>query len=497
MNFAQMDTMLNAESIAVVGAKRPIEDQGKIYRGMFCAVHDYGYKGRLYPINPNVDEIIGIKAYKNLSELPEPVDLVIVSVPAPFVPDVLKECAQTGNKNIHIFTAGFKETGEPESMKLQAQIEEIAQANDLNVIGPNCMGICNPGKRIGTWIEPVTNVGPVSFLSQSGGHAQDFSNYAGKLGIGFSKIVSFGNALTLDSTDFLEYLAQDPSTEIITMYLEGVKDGRKLLHRVKEINKVKPVILLKGGLTESGAKAVASHTGSLAGEEQFWNAFFKQTGAIRVYSLEEMAHTTLAVQQLGKPSGRGVVVFGAGGGVVVGVSDACNRAGLILPPFSENTQKELRKFIPPAGNMIKNPLDAFMVMLDEGDALSQTMDLFYNSPDLHMLIISVHLDWVEPDIIDHLANTITSVCKNRLKDMPFIVCWRQTRDDEKLYQQALAFEKTLLQGGVPTYRNFEHAASALAKLADYALYHKEPTQSKKSCPKNITVPPRSLESSAG
>ena len=496
MNFEQMDKMLNAESIAIVGAKRPMEELGKQYRGMFCAVHDYGYKGRLYPINPNVDEIIGIKAYKNLSELPEPVDLVIVSVPAPFVPDVLKECAQTGNKNIHIFTAGFKETGEPESMKLQAQIDEIAQTSGLNVIGPNCMGICNPKKRIGTWIEPVTHVGPVSFLSQSGGHAQDFSNYAGKLGIGFNKIVSFGNALTLDSTDFLEYLAQDPATEIITLYLEGVKDGRKLLQLVKEINQTKPVIILKGGLTESGAKAVASHTGSLAGEEQFWNAFFKQTGAIRVYSLEEMAHTALAVLRMGKPSGRGVVVFGAGGGVVVGVSDACNRAGLTLPPFSESMQKELRKFIPPAGNMIKNPLDAFMVLLDEGDALKETMDLFYDSPDLNMLIISVHLDWVDPSTFDHLATTIISVCKARLKDMPFIVCWRQTRDDEEMYQQALGFEKILLQGGVPTYRNFEHAASALAKLADYALYHKEKKQPGNGCLTNKNLPPRYLESSA-
>ena len=473
MNFAQMDTMLNAKSIAVVGAKRPVEDMGKSFRGIFCAVHDYGYKGRLYPINPNVDEIIGIKAYKNLTELPEPVDLVIVSVPAPYVPGVLEECAQTGNKNIHIFTAGFKETGEPESMKLQAQIDKIAQSNNLNVIGPNCMGICNPEIRIGTWIEPVTQVGPVAFLSQSGGHAQDFSNYAGKLGIGFSKIVSFGNALTLDSTDFLEYFAQDPNTGIITMYLEGVKDGRKLLSLVKEINKTKPVIVLKGGLTESGAKAVASHTGSLAGEEQFWQAFFKQTGAIRVYSLEEMAHTALVMLHMNKTSGRGVVVFGAGGGVVVGASDACSRAGLNLPPFSDAMQQKLREFIPPAGNMIKNPLDAFSVFLDDGNSLAQVMDLIHETPDLNMLIISIHLDWVDPMQFPIVAAAIKTTCVSHLKGKPFVVCWRQTRDDDELHQQAVDFEKDLLDSGIPVYRNFEHAATSLSKLADYHLYHEE------------------------
>ena len=473
MDFGQMDTMLNAASIAVVGAKRPVEGMGKSFRGIFCAVHDYGYKGKLYPINPNVDEIIGIKAYKSITELPEPVDLVIVSVPAPYVPTVLEECGQSGNRNIHIFTAGFKETGEPESMALQERIEAIADKYCLNVIGPNCMGICNPELRIGTWIEPVTHVGPVSFLSQSGGHAQDFSNYAGKLGIGFSKIVSFGNALTLDSTDFLEYLAKDPSTRIITMYLEGVKNGRKLLSLVKDINREKPVIILKGGLTESGAKAVASHTGSLAGEEHFWHAFFQQTGAVRVYSLEEMAHTALTLLHMKKTTGRGVVVFGAGGGVVVGASDACSRSGLHLPAFSEEMQRKLRQFIPPAGNMIKNPLDAFSVMLDEGDALAQTMDLIYKNKNLHMMIISVHLDWLDPAMFSTLAGTINTRCKTHLKDMPFVVCWRQTRDDDELFQQAVGFEKMLLDGGVPVYRNFEHAATSLAKLADYSLYHHE------------------------
>ena len=470
MIHAQLDKVFNAESIAVVGAKRPDPTRGKGFKGIFCAIDDYGYKGRLYPINPKVDQIAGKRTYKNLSELPEPVDLVIVSVPAPQVPEVLRECAATGNKNVHIFTAGFKETGEPESMQLQREIEEIAQTGHLQVIGPNCMGICVPEHRIGTWIEPVTKVGPVAFVSQSGGHAQDFSNYAGKLGVGFSKIVSFGNALTLDSTDFLEYLAEDPKTGIIAMYLEGVQNGWKLLNLVKKINSVKPVIILKGGLTESGAKAVMSHTGSLAGQEQYWNAFFKQTGAVRAYSLEEMAHSTLALLRTGKPAGRGVVVFGAGGGVVVGASDACSRAGLTIPPFSPEMQKTLRSFIPPAGNMIKNPLDAFSLFLDEGEFLAKTIDLIHEAPDLNMLVISLHLDWVDSEMFPIIARRIKTVVTRHLKEKPFVVCWRQTRDDKELYQQALAFEQDLLDAGIAVYRSFESAALSLSKVADYHLY---------------------------
>jgi len=468
MSYAELDRMFYPKSIAVVGAKRP--DPESDFAGMFGSIQEYGYKGHLYPINPKVSEIRGIKAYPNLSALPEPIDLIIVSVPAPAVPDVLRECAATGNKNVHIFTAGFKETGEPEALKLQKEIEEIANNNHLRVIGPNCMGICVPEIRVGTWTEPIKTVGPVSFLSQSGGHAQDFSNYAAKFGIGFSKIVSFGNALTLDSTDFLEYLADDPKTKIITMYLEGIKNGRKLLTLVKNINKTKPVIILKGGLTASGTKAVASHTGSMAGEEHFWNAFFKQTGAIRAYSLEDMAHTTLTLLRMGETKGRGVAVLGVGGGVVVAVSDACSKARLDLPTFPPRMQKSLRSFIPSAGNMIKNPLDAYPIFFDIEKSFPQTLDLIYNEPSIHMVIISLHMDWMDPKFVPKLASAMPDVCRDHLKDKPFVVCWRSTRHNSTFKNTGIKLEKELLEAGIPVYRSFEHAATSLSRLADYHFF---------------------------
>lgn len=467
--FSHLNKMFNPKSIAVVGAKQSNPTSLRS-AGMFGNLQRNGYKGRLYPINSKSPEINGIKAYPDLFSLPEQVDLVVVAVPAPAVPQVLRDCAKTENKNVHIFTAGFKETGEPDSLKLQKEIEEIAFGNQLRVIGPNCMGICVPEIKMATWPDPVKKVGPVTFVSQSGGHAQDFSNYASKFGIGFSKIISFGNALTIDSTDYLEYLADDPKTDIITMYIEGVKDGRKLLNTVKRINKTKPILILKGGLTKSGTQAVASHTGSLAGEEHFWNAFFRQTGAVRAYSLEDMAHSTLALLRMKPPKGRGVAVFGSGGGVVVGASDACSKAGLDLPPFSQDMQKLLRTYIPAAGNMIKNPLDAHAIFLNAEDSMPKTMDMIYKAQDIHMVIISVHMDWISPTVSSKLASVIKTVCPKHLKDKPFGVCWRNTIHTDEIRKPALKFEKELIDAHIPIYRSFEHAANSLARLADYHLY---------------------------
>lgn len=468
MKYDDLERMFNPKSIAVVGAKKP-NPQFR-FRGMFGSIYDFGYKGKMYPINPNLTELDGFKAYPDLVSLPEPVDLVIVSVPGPAVPDVLRDCVKSGNKNIHIFTAGFKETGEAGGLKLQKEIEEIAFNNDLRVIGPNCMGICVPETRIGTWLGPVKEVGPVAFISQSGGHAQDFSNYAAQFGVGFSKIVSYGNALTLDSTDFLEYFAEDPKTEIITMYIEGVKDGRKLMQLVKEINRKKPVIIVKGGLTESGKTAVASHTGSMAGSKHFWHAFFKQTGAIQANSLEEMAHTTLALLRLKETKGRGVAVMGTGGGVMVAISDSCSRVGLTMPPFSEAMQKSLRQFIPEAGNMIKNPLDAHWILVEANKLVSKTMDLIYQEPDIHMVIMSLHADWLGEKFLPGITSAIKTLFPKHLKDKPFVVSWRQTRQDADIRNAILEAEKELLAAKIPVYRSIEDAATALSGFADYHLY---------------------------
>jgi len=472
---AALDVMTHARSVAVVGATRP-EASG--FSGMFGCMRNFGYRGKLYPVNPKLDEIDGLKAYPNLTALPEPVDLVIISIPGPLVPDVLKECIATGNKNIHIFSSGFKETGEEEGIRLQQEIETIAREGGLRVIGPNCMGLYVPKNRLLTWESASTESGPVSLISQSGGNAQDFTNYlTDRYRVYFGKSISFGNALTLDSTDFLDYLAHDEETRIITLYLEGVKDGRLLRDLVTKINRRKPVIIYKSGLTESGARAVSSHTGSLAGGEKIWKAFFRQTGAVAVESLEEMADVAQAFHRLGKVRSRKTSVLGFGGGIGVSVADNCAKADLDLPAFSENLTRKLRKLIPPAGAMIRNPIDAVIAFI-RLPLMGEVLDLVSQSGEIDNLIISVPFDWLFNKApggayIETVASYLAGEGQKHMHGKPLIVVWRQYQPSAEIRKWIPVFEDILMSAGIPVYEGLPKAVFSLAKIAKYYEFQKD------------------------
>ena len=278
-------------SVAIVGVSRKEHMSVPGYTGshMFRILREAGFQGRIYPVNPKADAIDGVKAYPSVTAIPERTDLVIVGTPAATVPQVLEDCAAAGVPVVQILASGFGETGEEEGKRLEAAILEIAQRTGLRIIGPNCMGFHIPAVKMRMFEEAEVVPGPVAFVSQSGGHAQVFLMQGPHLGIGFSKVISYGNALVMDAIDFLDYLAGDDETRIICMYLEGVrKDGGELMQLVRRTNAKKPVVVWKGGLTHSGARAASSHTGSLAGDRQVWDAFFKQTGAISAVGIDEM-----------------------------------------------------------------------------------------------------------------------------------------------------------------------------------------------------------------
>jgi len=468
---AALDAVTHAKAVAVVGA--PSVPRG--FPGMFGNMRNFGFRGRLYPVNPKYEDIDGYKSYPNLVSLPEKVDLVIISVPAHFVADALKDCVASGNLNVHIFTSGFKEIGEEEGVRLQAQIEKIAREGGLRVVGPNCMGFYVPAARMLTWTAAATESGPVAFISQSGGNAQDFTNYtSSRYGIYFNKAISYGNALTLDSTDFLDYLDHDEETRIITMYLEGVKDGRRLLDLVTRINRRKPVIIYKGGLTEAGARAVSSHTGSLAGGRKMWQAFFRQSGAVPVDSLEEMADVTLAFHHLGTTPGRRATVLGIGGGIGVSVADSCARAGLELPALSGDTIKKLRSYIPPAGTMIRNPIDAVVAFMNL-DIMGYVLKLLAASGEIDNFIISLPLDWLfgaedGGAYIEKIAVYLAGEGRKCIGGKPLVVVWRQYQPNPEIRKWVAVMENILLAAGIPVYEGLPRAVTALAKLAEYCEY---------------------------
>src|SRR4030042_1588660 len=380
----ELNSMFFPKSIALVGASP--NPQGWGGTSFMLRLQNIGFPGKIYPVNPKATEILGLRVYPNLLSVPETVDLVIIAISAPSVPAVLEDCIAAGIKNVHIFSSGFSETGEEEGKKLEQHIMEIIRRGNLRVVGPNCMGLYVPASKLAGWGVKPAGTGQVAFLSQSGGHGEILTAYAQSLGVYFSKIISFGNACGLQVADFLEYLLQDPDTHIISIYLEGIKDGNRVTRLIKDINRSKPVIIWKAGLTESGSRAVASHTGSLAGNNEIWDAFFKQTGATRANSLEEIIDVVLAFLYLKPSRGKRTLLLGGGGGNSVAFADICGRQGLEIPPLSEKTRKELNQFIRLAGNSTRTPLDVWMV--HRGVKLyRRVMEIALSDPAIDLAIV--------------------------------------------------------------------------------------------------------------
>ena len=348
------DSIFYPKSHAVIGASADLSKFGGRYLRVLLG---FGYPGKVFPVNPKESEILELKAYPSVTDIPEEVDFATISVPAPAVPQVVEECLAKGVKAAQILTSGFGEMS-VEGERLERAISSTA-ARGIRIVGPNCFGVYCPGG--GVTILPGGDLpkesGPVAFISQSGGYGIRVPRRAYGWGIRFSKVISYGNACDVNECDLLEYLGQDEETRIITAYLEGVKDGPRFVRLLKEVSKIKPVILFKGGLTQSGAIAVNSHTGSLGGQEEVWDAVFKQTNAIRANNLEELLDTMLAFMHLAPKPERKICAMGGGGAITVTAADICDRLGVSLPLFSKEMQKKLLPNIPAVGASARNPVD--------------------------------------------------------------------------------------------------------------------------------------------
>lgn len=483
----EFDIAFNPKTVAVVGASRktlPFSDFVSI-------LQNAGFPGRIYPINHKAvgEEIHGLKVYPDLVSVPEPIDLVTIAVPPHAVPSVLEDCIAANAKNIQIYTAGFKEAGDEEGIALEENLKEIAKRGGLRIVGPNCMGLHVPAAKLTTWISFDPKPGPVAMLAQSGGHAGQFVFDAPLHRIHLSKVISYGNATVLDSTDFLEYLATDPETEIICMYLEGISDGRKLTTLVREINKTKPVIIWKGGTTESGAIAAASHTGALGGELAVWDAFFKQTGAVRVDGRDELLDVAMTFRYLRPLASNRVALVGGGGGNSVDGADVCARAGLELPTFSRETIQELGSFIPREGSIIKNPIDIATSMADL-NIMTRSIECAIADPsiDAAIFILSPGLFFLKAAIDP--ASQMTAIQEAVDKQARVILDPLIKLDHENAHRKPLVMvfredlarffpgqeeqlRHELLKEGIPVYFSLERASRAMGKFSRYYEFHRK------------------------
>ena len=349
----ELSTLFRPRSVAVIGAS---SKEGKVGNIVVKNLKNCGFAGDIYPINPKEEFIEGLKNYHSILEVPGDVDLVVVSIPAASVCDAARECVQKHVKNMIVLTAGFKEVGH-EGAELEKELVEIAKQGGMNILGPNVIGSIDTKSPINaSFGQMMPNKGDIAFISQSGAMLVAILDWSVSAGIGFSKTISIGNKADISEIDLIEYLGDDPDTNVILCYLESISDGDHFLKVVSEVSKKKPIVILKSGSSSAGAKAASSHTGALAGSDMAYDLAFEQTGAIRAHTMTELFDLGLAFSKLPLPKGdRVAVITNAGGGGVV-TADAVEKMGLKMATLSEQTIAELKECLPPESNPA-NPID--------------------------------------------------------------------------------------------------------------------------------------------
>jgi len=346
----ELEGFLKPSSVAVIGASsEPGKIGYEVLRNMIVA----GFKGRIYPVNPKGGEILGLKVYTSVLEVPSTPELAVICTPARVVPQVLSECAERGVRGAVIISAGFSEIG---NYELEKQVVEVARRGGIRVIGPNSAGVINSSVNLHACLEYRVSRGPISLISQSGAVGGVLFAYARAFNVGFSKFISCGNSCDVDEVEVLEYLGLDDETKVIAMYVEVVRRGRDLIRVAKKISPKKPIVALKAGRSSAGARAAQSHTGKISTSQAIYDAAFKQAGIIQVSTIDELFFSCKALSQLPILRGRRIAIVTNSGGPAVLATDECEELGLSVPEPSGELMSKLRSILPSYCS-IRNPID--------------------------------------------------------------------------------------------------------------------------------------------
>jgi acyl-CoA synthetase (NDP forming) len=463
-SVGRLDRAFNPRSVAVIGDKMAL--------GYMWLKSLSQFQGKVYSVQIDEREFPGIAAlgvdnYLSLQEIPDEIDYAIVAVPGTVTPMIVQDCVTKGVGGATLFTSGFAESGTDEGRKLQHTIAEIARDGGLNLIGPNCMGIYNP--RLGLRHSPdqaCYDGGNVGFISQSGTHATFFTLMAPMHGVRVSKSVSYGNAAVLDSPDFLEYMGADDETEMIGIYIEGVNDGRRLFSTLQKVARNKPVLIWKGGATEEGNRATSSHTGSLAGSPQVWDALIKQCGAINVNSIDEMMDVMKVLLHTKPTSGNRVGLAAMTGGQSVAITDAFTGAGFEVPLLTERSYRRFEPFFDTLGASYRNPLDVSL-NFPHLDRIIKSLDILSQDENIDSVVLEVsvpfmqHLTWLDASLLDELVDELARF-KGRCRK-PFITVVVPAHVEA----EALAIRDKLVAHDIPSFPSFQRGANALMKAITY------------------------------
>ncbi|TFG05993.1 MAG: hypothetical protein EU536_00185 [Promethearchaeota archaeon] len=473
-DIKNFDVLLSPKSIAVVGVS-PRNDWFWLKN-----LVSMDYHGRIFPINPKYRSALGLTFYDKIANVPDDIDHVIIAVPASQVRSVLLECILKNVKLVTIFSSGFSELGTEDGKNLEQDLIDLklSTKSNIRILGPNCVGVYSPDSGLSFRQDFSRKSGRVGFISQSGGLAINMGLRGGVLQMFFSKIISFGNAADITPRELLDYLGNyDDKTKIIGMYIEGIKNGSEFMRCLKEITPKKPVVILRGGQTSVGARAAASHTGSIAGSNALWNSIFRQTGAIPVNSFEELVDTLIAFNSNLRhlPKSNRVGLLSVSGGVSVVSTDICSKLGLEVPKLSPDSISKLQQVVQEVGTSVNNPLDLAASFFNI-QALKLSIETLGDDPNIDSLIIEVSNHYVyqpEQHGVEGYANIFYETVLRLLKKIrragkPVLVAFPPIAHEARRIWD----RKLFIDAKIPVYSSIIDAAQALAHLVRYKEFLK-------------------------
>ena len=474
----QMNTFFEPKGVAIIGASRRTMKAGHvIFKNFVINKQRNLFKAKLYPVNPNEKTIQGFPCYPSILDIKDEVDLAVIVIPAKLVPDVMREVAKKGVKSAVIITSGFSEVG---NHALEKEVTDIAKKAGIRVLGPNCLGVYDSKTGVDMLFLPETKTlttgdevvatprpmaGPTAIVTQSGAFGAAALDYLAGKQMGVSKFVSFGNKADVTASEMLEYLLYDPKTQVILFYAESIDNGRKFMEVAKKVTCKKPIIALKVGKSEAGARAAASHTGSIAGSDEIYSSAFKQVGVLRAGDLEEFFDMGKALVFQPPVAGNNVAIITDAGGPGIMAVDECVSQGLNVKKFSDETIAKFEKLksegkIPRfATNM--NPVDLTGSVTSE--MFEEGIRILFEDPEIDGIIVLGlhHLPALQEDFVDRVAELSKKYNKS------LVAC------DVGETEMALYIRSRFDRLGIPSYFSPEDAARGMAALVDYGLYLKK------------------------
>ncbi len=437
-----LTSIFEPKSIAVIGASNNVNKWGgRILKNILSS-----FKGPIYPVNPKEENILGATSYPSVLDIPGEVEMAVIALPSQSVLAVTEDCGKKGVKGVIVVSAGFSETGNEE---MEKELVSIVDKYGMRMIGPNTLGIVNePVSLNASIIGRLPHPGPISFITQSGTLGLAIAEWTIDMGIGLCKIVSTGNKANIDDADIIEYLSRDPLTGVIAMYTEGLKRGKVFMDAARRVTK--PIIAIKTGRSKRGAKAVFSHTGSIAGSDEIFSAAFRQAGILRVDSIEDVFDAALAFSCQPLPGGNNVAILSNGGGAAIVATDECEKHGINIVDLAEETKQKIKDVVPQYAS-ISNPIDtAAAVSYRIYSEVIKALLLDQNVDALIVIYVHSIMSNARPP-----AAAVVEMKQNTRK--PILTCWLGGAGTEEGIE-------ILKRGGLPNYSVPERAAKALAAL---------------------------------